>query len=209
MSRAFKSLLAVWIAVALAENAPAAVELVQDGGFEAAAPATYTGAIGDGWSVTSGSILIFDSPNQYSVSPHSGVHCVDMDQAFTLNRVQQTLGTVGGQAYNIAFWLAGDSPNTITVKFGSQTLYSGLGPIAGLTSPANYVPFNFAAFASTASTVLSFESRYTNPGPGIGIVLDDVSVTPIPEPVLTPLLAGAPIAAAVLLRRRRSRYRFA
>jgi hypothetical protein len=101
----------------------------------------------------------------------------------------QDMTTVAGQAYNVSFWVA------ITSTSVGNTL--GLNPVwdentpnqstmganqfyftPTNTGPVNYQFFSFTETASTALTRIDFHGIDANGS----ILLDDVSVTPVPEP---------------------------
>jgi hypothetical protein len=149
--------------------------LVADGGFESPALAPYgPGPIGDGWTVTTGTIVVADSLD-FAAAPHSGNQFVYLNYAYSLNTFTQTLTTVVGQSYTVSFWLADGFANAVTVKFGNQILFSGNSPTNGIASSSEYVNYTFTATATSTSTVLSIAGQYTD---GFGTILDDVSVTP-------------------------------
>jgi hypothetical protein len=166
-----------------------ASSLVSDGGFESAALGPYgPGPIGDGWTVTTGTIEVGNF-SDFAASPHSGSQMVYLDNAFTLNTFTQTLTTVVGQSYTISFWLADDDTNAVIVKFGNQTIFNGTAPTNGVASPSDYVNYTFTATATSTSTVLSIAGQYTESG--FGTLLDDVSVAPTGSvPLTTPAPAS-------------------
>src|SRR5581483_4796614 len=108
--------------------------IVSDGGFETASGSCsgITGAVGDGWTVTAGTIAICDTATLSGTVPHSGNNLAYLDWSNTVNTLQQTLTTVAGQNYAISFWLADSGPDPVTVMFGGQTLFSGSAPTGGV-----------------------------------------------------------------------------
>jgi hypothetical protein len=157
-----------------------ASNIVSDGGFESAVPQVYgPGPIGDGWNVVFGQIDILNNSQGDGIA-HSGQQFADLDVGFASNELSQTLSTVAGQSYVVSFWLSDDvGGNTLEVNFGTVTLFNGTTPDLG---SGNYELLTYDVVASNGATDLTFTSQYTNPGPGIGAVIDDVSVTAVPEP---------------------------
>lgn len=163
------------LAAVLAMQAKAS-SIVSDGGFESAALGNYTGSIGDGWTVTAGTITVVGTDTVFGIS-HSGNQMVYLDFEASVNTISQTLTTVVGQSYTISYWLADTSPNTVIVTFGGQTLFNGTSPTNGIDSASDYVQYTFTATATSTSTVLSITGQWLDTGAS-GTLLDDVSVTP-------------------------------
>lgn len=188
---------------------PARAGLISDGGFEAATANTYgPGAIGDGWTVLSGTIGILNTAAGYG-SAHGGVNYADLDQSNTVNSLSQVVATAVGQNYTVSFWLGDDvGGDPVTVSFGGTTLFNANTP-AGLGFAANNYQFQFYSYnvtATGASSSLTFSSHYTFSGAGIGAVIDDVNVvaSAVPEPATwTAVMAGLVGLGIAGLRRHR------
>jgi len=90
----------------------------------------------------------------------------------------QSLTTVAGTTYQIDFWLAvgawqgSSTPNSFQVEFGSTSLSLANAAEQGWTE------YSFMSVATGSSTLLSFSHSMTPSW----FVLDDVSVTAVPEP---------------------------
>jgi hypothetical protein len=184
--------------------APARALVVLDGGFEAVGGVTnngyslFTGSLGDGWTVTSGEILV--ERGTVNGIPHSGNQYAYLDGDFALNTLSQTLPTSPGQQYTISFWIADSDPNLFQATFAGQTLYNGPAPASGGGFPAtHYVNEVFNVTATSTASALTLSGQWTS---GTGTVLDDVSIVAVPEPAAVILFAGAILAAAVVRDRR-------
>jgi hypothetical protein len=175
--------------------------IVLDPSFEMPAQGPYSGALGDGWIVTQGTVLVTHFPGNTEAA-HTGSQALYMELDGGTSTLTQTLTTLAGQSYTVSFWAADSFPNPLSLTFDGVTLFSGTAPTNFNTSPSDYVQFSFTGTASTTSTILAITSTYDA---GEGTVIDDVSVTPnssAPEPS-TWLLAGSALAALIWLRRSR------
>lgn len=182
-----------------------ASSIVMDGSFESPMPCVCTGNIGDGWTVTLGTIDI-DQAQPFEPA-HSGSQLAYMDYGFApeMNTLTQTLTTVPGQLYMVSYWVASDAPDLFSVSFDGQVLFNGNTPVTGETMSSDYVNFMFTVMATSTSSDLSFTGEYMG---GAGSLLDDVSVTPVapatdaPEPA-TFIYAGLGLIALFACGRRR------
>lgn len=176
--------------------------IVSDGSFESpsASFSVYTGALGDGWTVTLGDIQVLNAPLGEGAVPQSGNQMVYLDFGNGLNTISQTLTTVVGQSYDISYWVADNDPNSLSASFGGQDLFSGVSPTNGIGSASDYVNYTFSATATSTSTVLSFSGQWFG---GYGTLLDDVSVTSAaaPEPATLGFTALGCLALIALRRK--------
>lgn len=147
----------------------ARANLVSNGGFE-------TGDFTD-WTVIEGGAGNFIVVADY-FSPHSGdYHAIFAATQGQNDTLVQTLNTVPGQSYAVTFWLRGGDTlqfdNHFSASFGGTELLS-------LSDAAyfEYTEFTYNVTATGASTPLTFSGRDTSGA----YLLDDVSVTAVPEP---------------------------
>lgn len=176
---------------------------ILDGGFESVATGDYTGgSLGDGWSVTQGSIDIINS-GAYSAVAHSGTQFADLNIGYSVNTIAQTVATVANQQYRLSYWIADTSADPLTVTFDNNVLFSGPAPIAGVTSPNDYVNYVFTVIPSSSSAILSFTGQYTDGGGNLGTLLDDVSLIPVPEPTTLALTSLSGLSLMLLRRQRK------
>ncbi len=192
----------VWLLPVILAGAAvqASADIVSDPGFESATPNSYTGAIGDGWVVTAGTGAICNNDGAGCGSAgvaHSGSQMAFLDWSDTFDTTAQTLTTVVGQEYAISYWVAGTQANLLEVTFGGTTLFDGTAPTDGVTSPSDYARYTFDTNASSTSTVLAFSGERTIGGE---ILLDDVSVTAVPEPSTLVLIFVPLLGLGMLLR---------
>jgi hypothetical protein len=182
--RFFTGTLGAKMAFAACLTLPArATSIVVDGGFETPSVSPYSGSIDGFWVVTSGDIDIENTGFSGSTrSAHSGNQFAYLDDSDSVNTLTQTLATTAGQSYLISYYVADTAPDSLTVSFGGQTLFSGTAPTGGISSPSDYVNYTYTETATSSSTVLSFVGQWNMILSGNGTQLDDVSVTAVPEP---------------------------
>jgi hypothetical protein len=164
--------------------------IVQDPGFESDAegftnaPAFLSG--GD-WQVTLGTIYLAD----FTLDAHSGNNYLEISPDGTLSTIQQILTTQSGNDYNLSFYYESEVTDPITIDFGATSISLSDAPTDG------WVPATYNGLAATsASTALSFSTADE------GVFLDDVSVTPVPEPASLGLMAL--VGIGMMARRSRS-----
>jgi hypothetical protein len=192
----------VWLLATMLAGAAvqaSAGPIVADPGFESGTPGSYTGAMGDGWVVTAGTgaICNISGAGCGNAGPaHTGSQMAFLDWSNSFNTITQTLTTGIGQTYSISYWVDDGQANFVNVTFGGSTLFNGTAPTSGF---GNYVQYTFNSTATSTSTVLAFSGQRTT-GMG-GTLLDDVSVTAVPEPA-TWLLTSVALFGLRALRRR-------
>jgi hypothetical protein len=180
--------------------------IVSDSGFENATLGPSSTTLGDGfWIVTGGAISVFDVANGEGGVPHSGNQMAYLDDATTNNTLTQNLVTVVSQSYTVSYWVADNDPNSLVVNFGSQNLFTGFAPTAGVSVAGEYVNESFVVIANSTSTALSFTGHFLGGDGSYGTLLDDVSVTAniAPEPSTWAFLAAG--LGALKLWKRRSK----
>lgn len=166
--------------------------LVADPGFELGAVSgpfqTYGGGFitPGGWEVVSGSVDLIKGYWQ----PAGGSQSLDVAGNLS-GTIRQTLATAANTQYLLTFDLSGNPDGGPTIKTvrvdfgGSQQDFTF--DITGITKAnMQWKTQSWWVTAAGASTVLQFADLG---GTGYGSALDNVSVTPVPEP--TTVLAGA------------------
>ena len=157
----------------------------------------------DSWTVGNNSVdVVFDSAYG-AITDHS----IDIRGGGN-GSVAQSFGTTAGQQYLLNFDLSSNLTGTNTanakrldVSFNDVLLQTLYAPIA-LAAPS-FQSFYYTA-TTTGLTTLKFSS-YTSAGGQYGAVIDNVSVTAVPEPeTLAMLLAGLGLMGSIALRRNKS-----
>lgn len=194
-----KPLLALVVATS-AWSAQAATELVTNGSFESLTVGNPVGtylkvASGantiTGWKVGSNSVDVINGAYG-AISGNS----IDMLGTPGPGSLSQSLNTVANQTYQLSFDLSynGGAYKDIFFAFGGDT---GTATATSNTGPFYHYVGNYTADAT--STLLSFYSFSANYS---GVVLDNVSVTAVPEPqTYAMLLAGLGLMGAIARRR--------
>ncbi|HLX96591.1 MAG TPA: hypothetical protein VKU37_12675, partial [Verrucomicrobiae bacterium] len=150
--------------------------LVQNGGFETGDFSFWT-FTGD----ASGNSSLVDDGSTTGITPYDGNYCADLSEFGSVADLSQTLPTQMGKPYLLSFWLEnvdvfgfGTSANEFLVSWNGNTISSQF------NQPAyDWTYVQFVVVATTTSTVLQFGFRNDL----FFFGLDDVSVTPLPEPV--------------------------
>jgi hypothetical protein len=146
-----------------------------------------------GWSVAGASFYTgVDAP-----SAHTGLYGAFFGEDSPGSSISQNVATAPGGIYVVSFWVQLDDsavPSSFSWSWGGVAQAPALSNASGF----NYALVSATVTASGASTPLQFS--FTNPNSFW--LLDDVSVTPVPEPA-TPMLwsAGALLLAALARRR--------
>jgi hypothetical protein len=165
--------------------------MIQNSGFESGT-LSYWMQTGPIYSYTSDYI---DDGSSTGISPYSGNYLMTFGQYGSLGYISQTLSTVSNQAYLISLWfnspnayqasgghVTTGTPNEFSVVWNGTTLFDQVN--VGAIGWTNLL---FVVKAAGPNSVLQFGGR-DDPW---YLGLDDVTVTPIPKPVLqTPVKTG-------------------
>ncbi len=179
----------------------ARANLVVDGGFEQDASGNYSAAsypfpLGPStfgpWTVNNGFVYV----DGFAIQSHSGTSALNLTPGLFASNVSQSLPTVLGETYQLTFFAAAHSANTFLVDWngiavtGAPTILPDTIPQGAYDFTGDYRRYSFDLTATGTSSVLAFGG--TNPDtPGMGpnvIMIDDVSVTAVPEPATWALM---------------------
>jgi len=181
-----RSVVLILTVALLALASPVHANLITNPGFE-------TGNF-NGW-------IQFGNPGFTFVDgdPHSGSSAAWLGPVGSLGFLLQLVPTTPGVLYNLSYFLQSDgfTPNEFQVSWNGTSLSDQLNlPAFGYTEQA------FSnLLATTATTPLVFAFR-NDPG---FFKLDDVAVSPVPEPATMVLLGTAMAGLGLATRRKRSR----
>lgn len=158
-----------------------------------------------GWTTSNLNATSVEGPGSAGYNPNSGNFFALLGNVGSNGILEQTLATTVGQIYDISFYYASDGSGNGTefleADFGGTVL--GSGAAFNYNSGSAYIEYQFAATATSTSTILEFQERND---PSFD-ALDDVVVTPAaavatPEPQsILLLLTVAGLSAAIVRKR--------
>jgi hypothetical protein len=190
MHRVLCSLAALAVCAGFAGRASAG-NLIVNGGFE-------TGDF-TGWTLGGNTAGTFVGPPFDGVGhAFSGEHAAVLGAIGSVGTLSQTFATVPGTLYELTLWGSngGAPPNQVTISLDGITAF------AAKDDPVHdYVLHVFDFTATSTTNTLLFEYEHSTSG---AFVIDDVSVSAVPEPsTLTLLALGVGALAARQWHKRR------
>ncbi len=183
-----------------------AADLVDNGGFETGDFSGWTATESDAdaaWSADNGGFQTLQAASFYGT--HTGSYTAEFGgfESYggfndpTGDTIAQSLATAPGQSYMLSFWVndQGNSPAHLSASWNGATLLSLDWP--SINTTGTWTKYSYTVQATGTSTPLEFGGW----GPNSWTALDDISVTPVPEPS-APLLCGVGALALFAIRRR-------
>jgi hypothetical protein len=158
----------------------------------------------DGWSYSGEGNVDLVLNGDYAISLAGGHNVfVDLNGTPGSPAFQHSVdGLTAGQTYNLSFDLAGNhrgNPNdSVTVIFGGST-----DTFSVTDANADFSRFTLSFLATGSSASISFLDNFTGGNRNIGTLLDNVSVTAVPEPeVYGMMLMGLGLMGFVARKRK-------
>jgi choice-of-anchor C domain-containing protein len=181
---------------------PASASLITNGSFESGPPISgYIALPGGstvipGWTVTGNSIDVVDG--EWVAS--DGRRSVDLDGTPGPGGISQAFATNPGSAYRVEFDVAGNVTDVPVIKLfrvsaAGQSQDMWFDTTGKTKTNMGWEPRSFTFTATDSQTTLAFQSLDTS---YYGAVIDNVRVSPVPEPAIAALLLPA-----IVLRRQR------
>lgn len=206
-----------FIAVAIGiVPAAASAQLVTNGGFESPVISNTccNTAPPDplpGWTVTTGNVNVVNGMFNGTSSPgpnlaYQGAQYLDLVGQGGTGGISQALTLTPGALYNLMFAYSnnGFAPNESTSASASFMIDGLSGTVSHSTATPTSLNWQIFSgnFVATGPNILSFTNL--TGGPNEGILLDAVSVTPVPEPATWAMMLLGFGAIGFAARRRRS-----
>lgn len=155
-----------------------------------------------GWTVTDGSVDVV-YPGWFGGLCLGSGKCVDLDGSTSNAGVlSRSLTLTAGWTYTLSFDMAGNrrgaGSEAVTVNFGSAST------VLSFANSSSTAPWQSYSLSFTPSATGSYALTFANAGgDNQGAMLDNISVTTVPEPASI-LMLGAGLLTIGALKRRRA-----
>lgn len=186
---------------------PAAATLLVNGSFETSSFAESELAVPagsnalPGWVITGNTLDLYLTGSSHDAFPASnGVWSVQLAGTPGPSGIQQAFATTPGSAYTVRFDMTGHPGiaatwNVTVSAAGQSTVISESFSDPSETDP-QWRQIEWTFIANDSSTTLAFADS----GEFLGALIDNASVTPVPEPASAVLVAAACAVIPVLRR---------
>lgn len=202
---------------ALAVAAPAQAVVLLTDGFEAETPATPQATLTN-FTVTSPTIDIVQTPGFGITCAGGAGKCLDLDGTPGLGGIltKGSWAFGAGDVFTLSFAASGSQrgPSTFSEAFSAGFLINGTTEV-NFNSPviASNAPFSTYTYSYTATGSGTLQAYIRALGAGsdnVGVVIDDVSLTAVPEPATwAMMIIGFGFIGAAMRRRQTVRVSFA
>ncbi len=196
----------------LAVAAPAHATVLLTDGFEAETPGTPQNTLTN-WTVTSPTIDIVQTPGFGITCAGGAGKCLDLDGSPGLGGIltKGTWAFQAGDVFTLSFFASGNQrgPGGFADSFSAGFLLNGTteinfdGPVLAFNDP-----FSQYTYTYTATGAGSLQAYIRARGAGsdnVGIVIDNVSLSAVPEPATwMMMIAGFGLIGAAMRRKRQT-----
>lgn len=197
--------LAVVSALAWSQAAQASTVVFEDN-FNATTTQSLNQTLFTNWTVTSGSVDVIGDGGPYAFLPTGNGNYIDLNGSTGQPGQLTTKMNFGSGTYLVSFQLAGSqggASNVDPAPHTTQILFSLGGTSQSITLDPTDALAPYSFYFNTTGGKLSF-TDLAGGNPNVGNLLDNVSVSAVPEPSTWAMMIFGFLGVGVLAYRRRS-----